>query len=137
MLQYPGAGHRSLFRHMPYNENRHVQPLGQLQENICGFPYLRHASRRGRHLLTVHSLYGVYHHRVRLHTAYRLLHKIQICFTQQQEIIVDFPDPVSPYLDLLQRLLSRNIQHFPCRIRQLPAYLQEQRGFPDTRIPAH
>ena len=137
MLQHTGACHGSLFRHMSYNKNGNAIALCQLEENPRGLPYLGNASRRCGNLLLVHGLDGVYNHDFRLLPGNRLFYVPQVGFTQKLQGITEIPDSLRPHFNLLQGLLPGNIKYLFLLFGQEPAHLQQQGGFPDSRISSH
>ena len=137
MLQNPRACHISLFRHMTNDKNGHTHPLCDLHQDIRRFPYLWDTSRRRADILMKHRLNRVDHNHIRLLPFDHLMDHFQIRLTQKLHLLIKFPDPVRPQLNLPQRLLSGNIKNRNLFLCQIPAHLQQQRRFTNSGIPAH
>ncbi len=137
MLQHPWPCHGAFLCHMSHQKNGNLQSLCQLQKTPRHLSDLGYASRRGADLLLIHRLDRVDDHHRRRIFPYRLLHLIHVRFAKQRQGIGKTAEPLRPKPDLLQRFLPGYVKHLLFILRQMPAYLQKQRGFPDARISAH
>ena len=119
MFEHARSCNHALFRHMTHDENRDSHALRNLHQHICRLSHLTHASRSRISTLTEHRLDRVNDHDLRLILTNTLPDRLEIRLTQEIKLSTDLPDSRCPHLDLLERLLSRDIEYpmpIPCKI---------------------
>ena len=111
---------------MADNKDRDPDLFGKAHEHCCRFAHLRDAARRALHLRVEHGLDGVDDRKLRFFLQQCLGNVVQICLTQEPQIIAHLPDAVRTELDLPDRFLTGDIQHRVSRRGHVAHHLQEE-----------
>ena len=135
VFEYLGTGYRAVLGDVADDEDRRSGRFGVFQKRRRAFADLRHASRRRVQEVGVNRLYRVDHHQVGTVLG-DLRHDVfQQRFGIDQALVVADADARGAHLDLLGRLLARDVEGFQSVRRQRD--LQREGRFADSRLAAH
>ena len=135
VFQDLGPGDASVLGDVADDEDRRPGRLGILEQRRGAFAYLRHASRRRVQQVGIDGLYRVDHHQVGPVFADLPDDIFEQRLGIDQAFVVADSDPPRAHLDLLGRLLARDIERFQPVRRQCD--LQREGRLADARLPAH
>ena len=137
MLQHARPGNRALLRHVSHEEHGAVVHLRETHDVRRAFPHLRHATRRGGNIRSVHRLNRVDHHGARLNGQHALLNDGHVVFRQHIKAAAVRAQPRSAQLDLPHRFLAGHIQHLVAPGGKIRRELRKQRALADAGVAAH
>ena len=135
VFQYLGAGYRAVLGDVSDDEDRRSGRFGVFQQRGGAFADLRHASRRRVQQVGVDGLYRVDHHQVGSLLGDLRHDVLQQRFGIDQAFVVPDSYACCAHLDLLGRLLARDIEGLQSVRRQRD--LQREGRFADARLAAH
>ena len=134
MFQNFGSGDGSVLGDVADDEDRRAGRFGVFEQRRRAFAYLRHASRRRVQQVGVDGLYRVDHHQIGPVFADLVDDVFEQRFGIDQTFVVADADASRAHLDLLGRLLARNIERLESVRRQRE--LQRKGRFADSRLSA-
>ena len=130
MLQNLRSGDRAFLIDVADDKRGDIHGFSKLHHRHGTVFHLADAAGRGGDVVIVHRLYRVNDQNIRFQILHALCNGVDIRFCKDEKIVTRYAEPLRAHFELALAFLTCHIQDL--RVRDIAAYLQQQRGFSDA-----
>ena len=130
VLQNLRSGDRAFLIDVADDKRGDIHGFCKLHHRHGAVFHLTDAAGRGGDVVIVHRLYRVNDQNIRFQILHALCNGVDIRFCKDEKIVTRYAEPLRAHFKLALAFLTGHIQDL--RVRDIAAYLQQQRGFSDA-----